>query len=100
MRIVKKIVIGFLVVLTFVIGSSFDLFSRYNVLTAHIDLMRGTLIYPQCEFEGDDLDDINPFSQKEMGFEVVYTDCDLFYTRGMDDYYIMFERIEERNGKN
>lgn len=94
----KRIYVILIIFGTVVLISFFNLFSRYSFLSAHYDLWTIGIVYPQCEFDGADLERLNSIS-KEMGFEVRKVDCDIFYTRGMDNYYkIMSSRIEERNG--
>lgn len=94
----KRIAIILVIIGIVVLISFFNLLSRYSFLSAHYDLLTIGLVYPQCEFEGADLEQLNSIST-EMGFEVRNVDCDLFYTKGMDNYYeIMSSRIEERNG--
>jgi hypothetical protein len=78
----------------------FNLLSRYSFISAFIDVYTIGLVYPQCEFQGDELKQLNSIST-EMGFQVIYVDCDLFYTRGMNQYYgIMSSKIEAENGPN
>jgi len=77
-----------------------DLFSRYNFITGYFDLYTTGLIYPQCEFDSENLRELNSIST-EMGFKVIHIDCDLFYTKGLNQYYeIMSSRIEAKNGQD
>lgn len=56
-------------------------------------------MYPQCEYNISELSHINSNSD-ELGYKVVHVDCDLFYTRGMNNYCsIMIRKIEEHNGQ-
>ena len=96
----KWIFLGVLSILLFYIIFYFNINSPYNYLTAKIGAMSGNLIYPQCEYQGQDLDRLNRISET-MNFKVEHVDCDIFYTRGMDVYYeIMAHEISELNGKD
>jgi hypothetical protein len=96
----KKIAITFIIILTLYTGLYFDLFCRYNILTSYFDLLKGDLIYPQCEFGGDRLKHLNSISN-ELGYKIVLVDCELFNTKGMDDYYkIMTIKIGNLNGQD
>jgi len=98
--IVKKL---FLILLTGVLLLTilhFNLYSSFNFITARIDKLNGELVYPQCEFHGQDLEKLNTVA-KSMGFSVVYVDCELFYTNGMKSYYrIMDQTFSQKYGKD
>lgn len=96
---IKKIAFSLIaLIILFAVMARYDLFNSYNGLRANYQIMTGTLVYPQCEFEGVELDRANEISS-ELGFKVVHVDCDKFYTTGMDAYYsAMSAEIEKRNG--
>lgn len=97
---IKISLIIILVVLIFSISKYLNLFSEFNILTANIDRYNRSLVYPQCEFKGKDLDKMNKTAMK-LGFKVVYVECELFYTRGMNSYYkIMNEEFKNKYGED
>jgi len=100
MNKLKKLSYTLLIIGIIVMLSYFDLFSRYNLITAYYDMYTIGLVYPQCEFKGKELNKLNMISS-EMGFRVRHVDCDIFYTYGMHQYYdIMTSKIKIKYGQN
>lgn len=100
MKRLKKLSYTVLIICIIVMLSYFDLVSRYSLITAYYDMYTTGLVYPQCEFEDKELNELDMIS-REMGFRVRHVDCDLFYTKGMDQYYeIMTSNIEIKSGQN
>ena len=95
---IKKLLVILLLLIGIFIPIKYNLFASYNIISATIDKLNGDLIYPQCEYEGKELKILNKISS-EMSFSVVYTNCEVFYTKGMKDYCkIMDKEISEING--
>ncbi len=85
-KLYKKLCLYLIALVLVFVTFHFNLFSSFNFITARLDKLNGKLVYPQCEFSGQDLVKLNEVS-KSIGFTVVYVDCELFYTNGMESYY-------------